>query len=151
MGVGLPKIFSGGVDSHHASQKWRAEPLTGSLSGPIKDITESLTDNAKLWVYMAKDKKLHGTLGLAWIGTFCKTNSKGYQASINEKRDNVLTTAEIVTHEIGHYINMLHDFDKEHKGKGCDGTGFMNYGTHPYEWSECSKNDFLALYRVRAK
>ena len=41
---------------------------------------------------------------------------------------------------------MSHDFDDVHAGTGCDGTGFMSYGTHPYEWSTCSRNDFLALY-----
>ena len=57
-----------------------------------------------------------------------------------------MTTAEVVTHEIGHNLNMLHDFDDFHAGKGCDGTGFMSYGTHPYEWSTCSVADLTAQF-----
>ena len=41
---------------------------------------------------------------------------------------------------------MFHDFDDVHAGTGCDGTGFMSYGRYSYGWSNCSRNDFLALY-----
>ena len=49
---------------------------------------------------------------------------------------------------MGHNMGMLHDFDETHGGSGgsCDGQGFMSYGTHPQQWSECSRNDFLAHY-----
>ena len=41
---------------------------------------------------------------------------------------------------------MQHDFIQSHLDRGCDHTGFMSYGEHPDEWSECSKTDLLALY-----
>ena len=48
---------------------------------------------------------------------------------------------------MGHNLGMLHDFDAEHAGKGCDGQGFMSYGTHPNQWSDCSVSDFNAHYQ----
>lgn len=140
------KVERVGALTHHAGQSWKAESDSNSLQGPIKDITAADTTDADLWVYLAKDEQMFGVVGLGWVGTLCKTTWSGYQASISEKRSSVLSTAEVVTHEMGHNMNMLHDFDEEHAGKGCDGTGFMSYGSHPYEWSTCSKNDFLALY-----
>ena len=48
-------------------------------------------------------------------------------------------------------MGMLHDFAETHGGYGgpCDGQGFMSYGTpgaQAHQWSECSRNDFLAHY-----
>ena len=42
---------------------------------------------------------------------------------------------------------MYHDFDASHAGTGCDGTGFMSYGSHPHQWSTCSVSDFNALFQ----
>lgn len=132
--------------TYHAGQTWRAESSSGSLSGPVKDLTAASTSGANLHVYMAKDQQYFGVVGVAWLGTLCVGPWKPYQASINEKRSSILSTAEVVTHEIGHNVGMYHDFDSIHNGKGCDGTGFMSYGSHPYEWSTCSRDDFKAQY-----
>ena len=48
---------------------------------------------------MCKDTSIYGVIGYAWIGTLCKTSFKGYNAGVNEKRQNVLATSEV-----NHYI-----------------------------------------------
>ena len=58
----------------------------------------------------------------------------------------ILLRLQIVTHEMGHNLGMLHDFDVTHNGKGCNGQGFMSYTYSLYQWSTCSKEDFLAHY-----
>ena len=44
---------------------------------------------------MCKDTSIYGVIGYAWIGTLCKTSFKGYNAGVNEKRQNVLLTSEV--------------------------------------------------------
>ena len=95
-------------------------------------------------MYLCKDPQFYGVVGLGYVGTLC--SSKTYSCNVNEKRGNIVDTAELVAHEMGHNMGMLHDFDNAHSGKGCDGTGFMSYGSHPQAWSTCSKSDFLAQY-----
>ena len=75
---------------------WRADSESGPLDGPIKIITKESTEDANLWVYLCKDPEFYGTIGLAWVGTLCSDLwLKGYRAGINEKRENVLVTAEV--------------------------------------------------------
>jgi len=142
------KIEVLGSYTHHAGEEWRAESASGSLSGPIKNIAAADTSGADLNVFMCKDPQFYGVVGLAYVGTMCKTYLPGYNAGVNEKRGNILSTSEVVAHEMGHNMGMLHDFDEEHGGDNgaCDGTGIMSYGSAPNVWSTCSKNDFNALY-----
>ena len=42
---------------------------------------------------MCKDPNYSGVVGLAYVGTLCR--NKQYQCSINERRSNVVTTAEV--------------------------------------------------------
>jgi len=137
-----------GSYTYHAGEEWKAESDSGSLSGPIKNIAASDNSGADLNVFMCKDPQFYGVVGLAWVGTMCRTNWPGYNAGVNEKRGNVLSTSEVVAHEMGHNMGMLHDFDEEHGGENgpCDGTGIMSYGSAPNVWSTCSKNDFKSLY-----
>ena len=45
---------------------------------------------------MCKDSQLNGIIGIAWVGTLCSSdNFKGYKASITEKRDTAIATAEV--------------------------------------------------------
>ena len=81
--------------TYHADQTWKAESDSNSLSGPIKDIAAADNSGADLGVFMCKDSAFYGTVGLAWVGTMCKTYYSGYNAGVNEKRENVLATSEV--------------------------------------------------------
>ena len=74
--------------------------------------------------------------------------------------DNAITTAMILTHELGHVLGMTHDFrlvgtekapkmvDRyDSKKKRCKGQrGFMDYIANPNKWSTCSVEDFIKFY-----
>ena len=47
---------------------------------------------------------------------------------------------------------MQHDFHSTHGGANnpCDGQGFMSYGNHLSQWSQCSVQDFTAQYAANA-
>ena len=79
------------------------------MGSTIRSITSSNPVSADLYVYLCKDQQFFGTIGIAYLGTMCL--SKQYATSINEKRDNVINTAEVVVHEMGHNMGMEHDFD----------------------------------------
>ena len=81
--------------TYHAGQKWKANPSYGSLEGPVKRIAAADNSGADLGVFMCKDTSIYGVIGYAWIGTLCKTSYKGYNAGVNEKRQNVLLTSEV--------------------------------------------------------
>ena len=44
---------------------------------------------------MCKDTAFYGVIGIAWVGTLCKTTYSGYNAGVNEKRQNILATSEV--------------------------------------------------------
>ena len=83
--------------TYHADQSWKADSSSGSLDGPIKSIAASDNSGADLGVFMCKDTEFYGVVGLAWVGTMCKTYWPGYNAGVNEKRQNVLSTSEVNT------------------------------------------------------
>ena len=83
--------------TYHADQSWKADSSSGSLDGPIKSIAASDNSGADLGVFMCKDSEFYGVVGLAWVGTMCKTYWPGYNAGVNEKRQNVLSTSEVNT------------------------------------------------------
>ena len=41
-----------------------------------------------------------GAIGIAWVGSMCKTNWYGGNAGINEKRENVLATSEVRIYQL---------------------------------------------------
>ena len=79
--------------TYHAGQTWKAD--SGSLSGPIKSIAAADNSGADLGVFICKDTAFYGVIGLAWVGTLCKTSWLGYNAGVNEKRQNILATSEV--------------------------------------------------------
>ena len=88
--------------TYHSGYTWKAEAVD-DLGGKVKELTAASTADANLWVYMAKDPYFYGIVGAAYIGTMCKGwEPYGITASISEKRSNVISTAEVVTHEMGH-------------------------------------------------
>ena len=94
------KLFQqviGGYE-YHADQSWKADSDSGNLEGPIKTIAAADTTGADLQVFLCKDTSFYGVIGLAWVGTMCK-GWAGYNAGVNEKRQNVLATSEV-----NHYL-----------------------------------------------
>ena len=81
--------------THHSGQSWKAD--SGSLYGPIKTIAAADNSGADLGVFMCKDTSFYGVIGVAFLGTLCKTSSfpPGLNAGVNEKRQNVLATSEV--------------------------------------------------------
>lgn len=113
---------------------------------------------ANLQVYFTYDNNLGGVSGVAWLGTACDT-SRNERVSINEYFYDAAQTGQTVAHEIGHNLNMQHDFisnsDQTTSDRFCDigGTkctglgGVMDYYQKNYtRWSCCSQSDFKKLY-----
>ena len=78
---------------YHAGQSWEASGEM--LSGPIKTIAAADNSGADLAAFFCKDTSFSGVVGIAWVGTMCKTYWPGYNAGLNEKRQNVLATSEV--------------------------------------------------------
>lgn len=93
-----------------------------------------------------------GIAGIAWLGTVCNS-ARGMRTNINEYYGD-LKTAEILVHEIGHNLNMAHDFgsspnDPRTSSTGAPCTnvnGYMDYRPNPNKWSPCSVEDITAYY-----
>ena len=59
-------------------------------------------------------------------------------------------------HELGHALGMAHDHDERllyghdisNSDAGCDHQGWMSYGDHPNEFSQCSLEDFKSHYNL---
>ena len=60
-------------------------------------------------VFMTYQNDEAGLVGLAWVATVCRENMT-FRTSINEYFVSDAATGQIVAHEIGHNLNMLHDF-----------------------------------------
>ena len=84
---------------YREGETWKADSSFGSLYGPIYDIAHADNSGADLRVFMCKDEAFYGVVGRAWVGTLCGydplIHSYGYNAGVNEKRENVLATSEV--------------------------------------------------------
>jgi len=117
--------------------------------------------DADLYVFLTDYSSEFGLAGVAWLGTLC--GHKQSRISISAYIPSDIYTAETITHEIGHNLNMEHDFtcEKVSQGQsGCDRycatdssqtctniNSNMDYYEDPIDkWSCCSNSDFAILY-----
>ena len=129
----------------------------------IRDLILSDTsESPNLYVFLTYTNT-GGVVGRAWVGSLCVSdNSKAYRSSINAYIFNDLISAEILAHEIGHNLNMRHDFlsisgtNKVPRicptdDSSCtDINGIMDYyETSPLSWTCCSRFGILCdLVRI---
>jgi len=94
-----------------------------------------------------------GAAGIAWKGTVCSSSRK-WRTNINEYYGD-LATAQILVHEIGHNLNMDHDFLNgdtnsprvSSTGAACTNiSSYMDYNNNPNKWSPCSVEDITTYY-----
>ena len=87
------------------------------------------TANVNVNLMMAFRNNQAGTVGIAYMGTVCYPASYAkLRIALCEYYQNDLKAGEVVAHEIGHNMNMSHDFDgqpgkvrKDSKGNTCSG------------------------------
>jgi len=154
-----------------AQNIWKWPSLTTSVTFQFDPNVEAVrgrfvadTDIDKAGVYstvkanvnlvMAFRNNQPGTVGIAYRGTVCYPGDYArLRVALCEYFTNDLKSAEVVAHEIGHNMNMKHDFlDKpgvvrrDSKGKSCTKIGgVMDYYGVVDKWSTCSIEDFTEL------
>ena len=129
-----------------AQNIWRWPSLTTSVTFLIDSNIEAVADkfyarsdidkagnystaNGNVNVMMAFRNNQPGTVGISFVGTACyPPNYEKYRTALCEYTNNDLSAAETVAHEIGHSMNMGHDFigrvgnvRKDSMGNTCSG------------------------------
>lgn len=96
--------------------------------------------------------------GVAYLGKVCA--SKRERVNINLYYSDASEVAETVAHEIGHNLNMDHDFKSDGSGqripksssdgRPCTNKNFIMdyYQPNPRSWSPCSVEDINRYYRA---
>ena len=118
--------------------------------------TENDLNGADLMLYMGFIGAGYSSGGgIAYLAVVCENGYDKYKQSINNYGQSISAMGELLAHEVGHNLGMAHDFATQHGGDGttgsggpCDFEGFMSYGNHKSQWSECSVKDFTAQYTV---
>jgi len=125
---------------------------TGNNLNTLNNYVGSISGLANTYALLSM-RDNSGAAGIAWLGTVC--GSKAYRTNINEYYYNDLDTAQIVAHEIGHNLNMDHDFNgspsnKRYSSSGALCTGINTimdyYQPDPASWSACSVEDITSYY-----
>jgi len=154
-----------------AQNIWRWKSLTTSVTFQFDPSVDAVngrfvarTDIDKAAVYssgqynvnlmMAFRNSQPGTIGIAYLGTVCDPpNIPKYKIALCEYFLNDLKAGEIVAHEIGHNMNMNHDFNqnpgvvrRDSRGNSCTNIGgVMDYYGTVNKWTSCSVEDFTVL------
>ena len=118
--------------------------------------TENDRNGADLMLYMGFIGAGYSSGGgIAYLAVVCENGYDKYKQSINNYGQSIAAMGELLAHEVGHNLGMAHDFATQHGGDGttgsggpCDFEGFMSYGNHKSQWSECSVKDFTAQFTV---
>jgi len=140
--------------THVSGETWIAEVENlRSFRDWVNARRNSIT-NANTFVLFSDQSDAGGTIGIAWVGTVCASqNNLGYRTNINEYFQSDSRTAQIVVHEIGHNLNMGHDFNQDGSDRFTDDNqactnigGYMDYVSNPDKWSPCSVQDLEDLY-----
>ncbi len=155
----------------HAQNIWRWPSLTSLVNFQFDANVEAVagrfvagTDIDKAGVYssdkynvnlmMAFRNSQPGTVGIAYVGTVCTPpgNAK-LRVALCEYFTDDMKSGEVVAHEIGHNMNMSHDFNetpgvtrRDSRGNSCTNIGgVMDYYGKVDKWTSCSIEDFTAL------
>lgn len=155
----------------HAQNMWRwpsltipitfdFDPSVDAVSGrfvaktDLKNAGVYSSDKYNVNVMMAFRNNSDGVIGVAYIGTVCSPpGNANIRVALCEYFVDDLLSGENVAHEIGHNMNMRHDFIKtpggvrlDSKGKSCTNIGgIMDYFGTADKWTSCSVEDFTAL------
>lgn len=164
---GLGTVISFEIVSYQPvlDQVWSAvsdmtlQSLGTELVNPL-----DLSINLNLFFSRTSRKSNGKRFGISYNGSVCHPKSK-YRVIFVKWHKSDFATSLILAHEIGHSLDMNHDFmltkDGQHvtrfdlHGSECSGIhGIMDYGIESFPnhiWSSCSQQDLVMFYNQELK